>query len=32
VANAKVFPIAREVSPDIKKKVDEYLFKTPEKK
>ena len=32
VANAKVFPIAREISPDIKKKVDEYLFKTPEKK
>ena len=32
VANAKVFPIAREISADIKKKVDEYLFKTPEKK
>ena len=32
VANAKLFPIAREVGGEIKTKVDEYLFKTPEKK
>ena len=28
VANAKVFPIAKEISPEIRTKVDEYLFKT----
>ncbi len=32
VANAAVFPIEKTISDDIKKKVDEYLFKKPEKK
>ena len=32
VANAKVFPIERKISDEIVKKVDEYLFKKPEKK
>lgn len=33
VANAAFFPIERKISDDIKKKVDEYLFKTkPEEK
>ena len=31
VANAAAFPISREISPEIKTKVDEYLFKTPKK-
>jgi len=31
VANAAAFPIPREISPEIKTKVDEYLFKTPKK-
>ncbi len=31
VDGAAVFPIAREVSPEIVKKVDEYLFKEPKK-
>ncbi len=31
VDGAEVFPIAREVSPEIVKKVDEYLFKEPKK-
>ena len=30
-ANAAAFPISREISPEIKTKVDEYLFKTPKK-
>ena len=29
---AVVFPVKKEISDDIKKKVDEYLFKKPEKK
>ena len=32
VANAKVFPIERKVADEIVKKIDEYLFKKPEKK
>ena len=31
VANAAAFPISRDISPEIKTKVDEYLFKTPKK-
>ena len=31
VVNAAVFPIERKISDEIKKKVDEYLFKTPKK-
>lgn len=31
VVNASVFPIERKVSDEIRKKVDEYLFKTPKK-
>lgn len=31
VVNARVFPIAREISPEIKTKVDEYLFKDTKK-
>ncbi|MBE6936893.1 MAG: M28 family peptidase [Ruminococcaceae bacterium] len=32
IDSAKVFPIAREIAEPIRRKVDEYLFKTPEKK
>ena len=31
VVNAAAFPIEKKISDDIKKKVDEYLFKTPKK-
>lgn len=31
VVNAAAFPIPRKISDDIRKKVDEYLFKTPKK-
>ena len=31
VVNAAVFPIERKISDEIRKKVDEYLFKTPKK-
>ncbi len=31
VANAAAFSISRDISPEIKTKVDEYLFKTPKK-
>lgn len=31
VVNARVFPITREISPEIKTKVDEYLFKDTKK-
>lgn len=31
VANAAAFPISRDISPEIKTKVDEYLFKPPKK-
>ena len=31
VLNAKAFPIERKISPEIREKVDEYLFKTPAK-
>lgn len=31
VVNARTFPIERKISDEIRKKVDEYLFKTPKK-
>lgn len=31
VVNARIFPIAREIAPEIKTKVDEYLFKDTKK-